>query len=315
MIPVSSTFSSTPFQLGNTVEPDFAEMPVQFHGGDQPSGNGLLLAQQPKHNQAPSLHQIPLAKPSPSANGFLYGPQLNDRSFGDFPRQGNGTPTMPPDWENNIWVKHEVHLQSKESSYDLYKRIKSEHNLASHYNPVSNKILEHFLGMTGAPLIFRPGSAWSEVIKHDNEGVRIADTMKARIQRLAEEEYSRTGRVDLAHLKVPLYPADRASWGVNPLSPAFGAHGSTDGLQVEIVNGEFDPLNKRLSGTLRITIIDTFGVSNRDNDTPGQIALWLMQHQRGHKPFVYEVGYEVPFDMHVRSNYRPPAGRAAEIVP
>jgi hypothetical protein len=92
--------------------------------------------------------------------------------------------------------------------------------------------------------------------------------------------------------------------GDKPNSPAFGAFGSTDGLQVEIQNARFDPTTKQITGNARITIIDTFGLSNTDNDSPGQIAMWLLQHQRGCQPFIHQVQFDVLLDRAHAKAYR-----------
>jgi hypothetical protein len=58
---------------------------------------------------------------------------------------------------------------------------------------------------------------------------------------------------------------------------------------------------------VRITVIDTFGLSNSDNDSPGQIAMWLLQHQRGYQPFIHTVQFDEPLSGTVRTQ-RPHGG-------
>ncbi|TXI49246.1 MAG: hypothetical protein E6Q50_08645 [Lysobacter sp.] len=245
--------------------------------------------------------EIPAPVASPYADGFVYSSQLNDRVSGDFPRDANGNATMPADWNNNLWLRNEVGIQNRETDDQLLARFNTELQLASHYNPVANALLDHFVANTGQTFNSPPGSAWSELIRNDSEGRRIGDTISARIYDIAEAQYAHTGRVDLETIRVPLTPEDRAVWGNKPQSPAFGAFGSTDGLQVEIQNARFDPATKQLTGNARITIIDTFGLSNSDWDSPGQVAMWLLQHQRGYQPFVHTVQYDVPLNWTVRS--------------
>jgi len=241
------------------------------------------------------------------ADGFIYASQLNDRVSGDFPRDPNGNATMPADWNNNLWLRNEVGIQNRETDAQLLGRFNNELQLASHYNPIANALLEHFVANTGQTFNSPPGSEWSELIKNDGEGRRIAGAITGRIYDMAEEQYARTGRVDLGTMKVPLTFEDRAVWGNKPQSPAFGAFGSTDGLQVEIQNARFDPATKQITGNARITVIDTFGLSNSDWDSPGQVAMWLLQHQRGYQPFVHTVQYDVPLDWTVRTQ-RPSGG-------
>jgi hypothetical protein len=251
---------------------------------------------------------------SSAADGFIYSSQENDRVSGDFPRDANGNATMPPGWRNpnplnpiEGWRRDEVNRQNLETDAQLLARFNFELQLAAHNNPIANDLLAHFERNTGQTFNSPPGSAWSELIKNDSEGRRIGDTITARIYDMAEEQYARTGRVDLGTMKVPLTFNDRAVWGDKPGSPAFGAFGSTDGLQVEIQNARFDPTTKQITGNVRITIIDTFGLSNQDWDSNGQIAMWILQHQRGYQPFIHTVQYDVPLNWTVRTQ-RPTGG-------
>jgi hypothetical protein len=114
-------------------------------------------------------------------------------------------------------------------------------------------------------------------------------------------------------MRVPLTPEDIAVWGDKLWNPAFGAFGSTDGLQVDIQNARFDPTTKQITGNARITIIDTFDLSNTDNDSPGQIAMWMLPHQRGYQPLIHTVQYDVPLDWTVRTNR--PTGDGVQTIP
>jgi hypothetical protein len=274
---------------------------------EQGSIDRTALYQPGQEQQGVQRSEIPAAKPSPYADGFVFSSQLNDRLSGDFPRV-NGQPTIPADWNNNIWLRNEVRIQNQETDARLLERFNTELQIAAHRNPIANALLDHFVGNTGQTFNSPPGSEWSNLIKNDSEGQRIGGAITARIYDMAEEQYARTGRVDLGTMKVPLTHADRAVWGDKPGSPAFGAFGSTDGLQVEIQNARFDPTTKQITGNARITVIDTFGLSNTDNDSPGQIAMWLLQHQRGYQPFIHTVQYDVPLDWTVRTQ-RPSGGR------
>jgi hypothetical protein len=204
---------------------------------------------------------------------------------------------------------NEVRIQDRESDAKLLGRFNTELQVASHGNPIANALLKHFVGKSGKPFVSPPGSAWSNLIRQDGEGKRIAETLGARIHDAAEKQYRMTGKLDLGSLKIQMRPeSDRAVWGDKPWSPAFGAFGSTDGTQVEILNAKFNSITKQVTGTMRISLIDTFGLSNSDNDSPGQIAMWLLQHQRGYKPFIHEVQFDVPLSFTVRTGPPPSAG-------
>lgn len=81
---------------------------------------------------------------------------------------------------------------------------------------------------------------------------------------------------------------------------AFGVFGNTDGLQVGLSQAGYCVATGRLSGALHITIGDAFGLSNSDYDSPGQMAMWILQHQRGFNPFLHKVSFEVPFQVRTR---------------
>jgi hypothetical protein len=249
--------------------------------------------------------EVPLPTPSSRSDGFIFSPQLNDRLAGDFPRV-NGEASIPDDWKSgknplDIWRRNEVSTQNKETDNQLLSRFNTELQLATQFNPIASSLLRHFMGSTGQTFNSPPGSEWSNLIKKDSEGQRIGTAITERIYNIADQQYASTGKVDLGTMKVPLTYEDRAVWGNKPLSPAVGAFGSTDGLEVEIQNARFDPETKKISGNVRITIIDTFGLSNSDNDSPGQVAMWLLQHQRGYKPFTHQVQFDVPLDFTVRT--------------
>jgi hypothetical protein len=265
------------------------------------------LYQPGQQPQGVQRSEIPPHQRSPYADGYVFSSQLNDRMSGDFPRDANGNATIPNDWNNNIWLRNETRIQNQETDAQLLGRFNNELQLASHYNPIANALLDHFVANTGQTFNSPPGSEWSNLVRDDGEGRRIATTVNARILDIAEQQYARTGRVDFETMRVPLNPEDRAVWGNKPQSPAFGAFGSTDGLQVEIQNGRFDPETKQISGNVRITVIDTFGLSNSDNDSPGQIAMWLLQHQRGYQPFIHTVQFDEPLSGTVRTQ-RPHGG-------
>jgi hypothetical protein len=280
---------------------------------EQGSIDRSALYQPGQEPQGVQRSEIPLPQAHPRSDGFIFSSQLNDRLSGDFPRDQNGNATIPADWNNNPWLRNETRIQNQETDAQLLNRFNTELQIASHGNPIANALLQHFIDNTGQTFNSPPGSAWSELIKNDGEGRRIAGAITARIYDMAEEQYARTGQVDLATMRVPLTFEDRAVWGNKPQSPAFGAFGSTDGLQVEIQNARFDPETKQITGNARITIIDTFGLSNQDNDSPGQIAMWLLQHQRGYQPFIHQVEFDVPLDWTVRSQR--PSGGGVQPVP
>ncbi len=283
-----------------SVEQGHINRAALYRDGEQPQG-------------VPHL-QIEPAKPAPGANGFYVSSQLNDRHSGDFPRDNNGNATIPNEWRegNNLfdnWRRDEVQRQNRETDQQLLDRFNFELQTAMRINPagavrahpMAETLFNHFAANTGQPFNSPPGSDWSNHIRDGGEGRRISNAVQDRIYQQVEEQYARTGQVDFGTMRIPLSAEDRASWGRNALDPAFGAFGSTDGLQVELQNAKFDPVTKQISGTARITIIDTFGLSNTDNDSNGQIAMWLLQHQRGYQPFIHTVQYDVPLGWAIRA--------------
>jgi len=272
--------------------------------------NALYQPDQP--TQGVPRTEIPAPRPGTHSDGFIYSSQLNDRLAGDFPRDAQGNATIPAEWRDgntplDMWRRTAVGNLNRETDEQLLFRFNAELQLASHFNPIADQLLQHFVSNTGQTFNSPPGSPWSELIRNDSEGQRIAGAITGRIYDMAERQYAQTGRVDLGTMTVPLTFEDRAVWGNKPNSPAFGAFGSTDGLQVEIQNARFDPETRQITGNARITVIDTFGLSNTDNDSPGQIAMWLLQHQRGYQPFVHQVQFDVPLDWTVRTQ-RPGGG-------
>jgi hypothetical protein len=69
-----------------SVEQGHIDRNALYQQGQQPSG------QQPQQVQR---SEIPLAAPSPGADGFIFSPQLNDLLSGDFPLDNNGNATIP----------------------------------------------------------------------------------------------------------------------------------------------------------------------------------------------------------------------------
>ena len=47
----------------------------------------------------------------------------------------------------------------------------------------------------------------------------------------------------------------------------------------------YDPTTRRFEADMTVSVLDTFGVENTDFDTPSQMAMWVLQHQRGIEPF------------------------------
>jgi hypothetical protein len=229
--------------------------------------------------------------------GRVHGGQGNDNVSGDFPLV-NGQPTFPAEWGERSWARNTARNMSRLTDEVLISRFREEYELASHYRPVTARQLEKFLSGDGGIYLSGPGSELSTLVAESSEGQALGATLAARVQDSAERQLAQGGTVDVGRLGIELDASDRLRWGMNPTSPLWGLVGSTDGLDVDLKDGRYDPSTRRLTGTLSITVI---GLSNQDNDSVGQIAMWLLQHQRGYQSFENQIVYEVPLDVTLRA--------------
>jgi hypothetical protein len=223
-------------------------------------------------------------------------PQGNDRMSGDFPMV-NGQPTLPVEWKDGSWARNTAKQQSAMSNSQLLAVFRREYSLASHRSPVTTAQSQRFASSAGGTVVSMPGSVMSSLVSNSREGSELGNALTARLKAAAETQERRSSRVDVSRLRIKLDPDDRPSWGMNLTSPLFGLVGSTDGLSANLLNPKYDVGSRNLTGTLRITVVDRFGLSNSDNDSPGQIAMWLLQHQRGFKSFENRIVYDVPVDL------------------
>ncbi|MGH1341010.1 MAG: DUF3289 family protein [Nannocystales bacterium] len=81
--------------------------------------------------------------------------------------------------------------------------------------------------------------------------------------------------------------------------------GNIQGMTVQLANFRFDGRTRQYSGALRFHLVDHFGLDDGDcertfsglHGTPGQLAGWVLQHQRrpGHRPFLTSMRVERQF--------------------
>jgi hypothetical protein len=245
--------------------------------------------------------------------GGVHMGQDNDSVSGEFPMVG-GEPTLPEGWQSNPLLRTTANYLSGKTDDELFSIFNTELQVASQSKPVATELLDHFRGSSGTTFFSGPGSELSGLVANSSEGRDLAGTFTARLQGSAEQQLKTTGTVDPSQLRIDVNLSDRLSWGRNLTNPLFGLVGSTDGVKAQLVGASYDPATRELSGTLRITVIDRFGLSNQDYDSAGQIAMWLLQHQRGYQSFENQIVYEVPVNATVR-DLRTPSTNPRMSVP
>jgi hypothetical protein len=256
------------------------------------SPSSLPDRQQPQQNQADlaqacALHHL---------IGSAYLSNDIECRFGDFPMQ-DGEVTMPDNWRQNPILSNALRFYSGKSNQELLKIFEREFNATAQHNLMAQRLLRHFAEASGSKFISPAGCEWSNLIARDSEGQRIANTMRFRIQDAAENQLRITNRIDPSTLTVRVEPCDFAAWQDKPWSSAFGVLGGTDGLQVGIFGSLHDNKSSHFNCIVRINIISTFGADNTSSETPGKMAMWILQHQRGIKPFKNEVSFDVRLSM------------------
>jgi hypothetical protein len=248
----------------------------------------LARSQTPSKPAATSAARVQL--------GSVHSGQENDRVSGDYPRV-NGKVSLPAGWQSNPALRTLANHLSTKSDADLFSLFGKEYRLASHFNDTTASQLARFRASTGGTVVSQPGSTMSELVANSDEGQALGSTLTDRLQTQAQRQFQASGTVDVNKLAVKLDLSDRLSWGKNPTNPMFGLVGSTDGAGADLLNARYSSITGRLTGTMRITVVDRFGLSNQDNDSPGQVAMWLLQHQRGYRSFENRIVYDVPVDV------------------
>jgi hypothetical protein len=242
----------------------------------------------------------------PTTIGQLHTQQDNDAKSGDYPLI-NGKPTYPSAWERGTIARNfsipMLRNMSNWSDQQLLQTFLGEYFLAAKLSPVAIKQFNRFKFSEGGTMLSKPGSELSNLVRDSSQGKALTATLQTRIadRAAAELQRSSTRSIDPSKLRIDIDYKDRPSWTRDAMSPMFGMLGGTDGMEVQMLKPQYDAASRRLTGSLRITVIDRFGLSNQDNDSPGQMAMWTLQHQRGYKSFENRIVYEVPLNVTVRA--------------
>jgi len=167
-----------------------------------------------------------------------------------------------------------------------------------------DRMVDVFAGRTGndgAPLIWPPSSNLSQLVLQSNGLGTAFENCKLHIYATVEEQL-RQGYVDYRPMRnmMPRGTLPLPHWSAHLEWRGAGARlrgplGGTQGAWAYVRN--FNVLKDRwkVAMILGINLADDFGVSDDDCYSPGLCAFWMLQHQRGYKPFKNYVYCEIDY--------------------
>lgn len=227
------------------------------------------------------------------------GKNLNLR-MGTIGKSGEG-----PDFESRMDAEPEtgkgrsiirrMKLASTWSLFRYMEVILNEGTLFQETDEVA-KIMDHFKSNTGEDLN-SPGLAklMTATTPYKNMTESVSNVFEKKM-REAGGDYTKIKFDDKAGIRRPNF-----SYGDSPTLKTIV--GGTQQLDFMLKSITVDIENRTYSGILKLTLYDDFGVDEPDVTNPsiaalwGQNALaafWILQHQRGYKPFRTMFNFNIP---------------------
>lgn len=166
------------------------------------------------------------------------------------------------------------------------------------------QMVQHFMGNTGVAIVWDNESTLSQKIRDSGQLVGPGKAFDKSVEALRQWVDARGGCPDWTELELgvlgdeevspltnypPTAPWDFAGWALQ------GPLGGTQALLVRLTAWEVDEATNTVSGTLQMVVGDDFGVDDGDVYSPGLLAFWILQHQRGYRPFNNLVEVDYPF--------------------
>lgn len=167
-----------------------------------------------------------------------------------------------------------------------------------------DRMVDVFAGRTGnngSPLVWPPSSNLSQLVLQSNGLGTAFENCKLHISVTVEEQLDK-GYVDYREMRnmmprgtlpLPHWAAHKEWLGAG--GKLRGPLGGTQGAYAYIRNFNVFKDRWKVAMILGINLCDDFGVSDDDCYSPGLCAFWMLQHQRGYKPFKNYVYCEIDY--------------------
>lgn len=184
-----------------------------------------------------------------------------------------------------------------------------------------NAMVQNFVANQGAPMTWNNASSLSQDVRASGQLAGAGKVVDKSIEALRQWVNTQgAGCPDWTKLEQDVLGEDVVSPLANfaptgnIFSPGWrlqGPLGGTQALQVRLAAWNVNTSTRTVSGTLQVVVGDDFGVSDSDVYSPGLLAFWILQHQRGIRPFNNLVEVDYPFSFQYEAESVPadlPAG-------
>jgi hypothetical protein len=185
----------------------------------------------------------------------------------------------------------------------LERLLRSELALSGGGTPAA-QMVSNLMTRAGANMVWDNNSLLSQDIRATNQLVGPNGPFEKSVAELRALVNSNAGCPDWQQLGNSALTTNALSPLTNfPITAALGTPefrlqgplGGTQQLRGRLISWSVNETTRTVSGTLQFVVGDDFAVSDDDVYSGGLLAFWILQHNRGFRPFSNQVQVNYPF--------------------